>query len=337
MNSVLDTESPQLVVLNGDLITGENSFLQNSTDYIDMMVQPMLERGVPWASAYGNHDSDFNLSREAILDREQQHPNAKTTSMVPGREAGVSNYYLPIYPSQGSDEPSLLLWFFDSRGGAYFQETDESGERLEQPNWVDDSVVDWFLSTNSQLAKAYGRQVPSLAFVHIPTNASRAFQTEVGPQPHYEPGINADYPLAQQSQGWCVGGSRDQSCSYGGQDLPFVKAIASTPGLIGLFSGHDHGDTWCYRWDTVLSDIGFSGNGVSLCFGQHSGYGGYGTWIRGARQILVTEEMLRHHEVETWIRLEDESVVGHVTLNSTYGDDRYEKTPDKHTTCPTCE
>ena len=57
MNTVLDTESPQLVVLNGDLITGENTYRENSSDYVDSIVRPMVERGLPWASTYGNHDS----------------------------------------------------------------------------------------------------------------------------------------------------------------------------------------------------------------------------------------------------------------------------------------
>jgi len=53
MNTVLDNESPQLVVLNGDLITGENTYLSNSTYYVDRIVQPMIQRGLPWASTYG--------------------------------------------------------------------------------------------------------------------------------------------------------------------------------------------------------------------------------------------------------------------------------------------
>jgi len=53
MNSVLDDESPQLVVINGDLITGENTYLYNSTYYIDRIVQPMVQRGLSWASNYG--------------------------------------------------------------------------------------------------------------------------------------------------------------------------------------------------------------------------------------------------------------------------------------------
>ena len=81
----------------------------------------------------------------------------------------------------------------------------------------------------------------------------------------------------------------------------------------------------------------FFGNGVNLCFGQHTDNDGYGTWIRSSRQILVRDEMLQHQELDTWIRLEDGSVVGPVTLNSTFGLDWYEKTPNKLTKCPTCD
>jgi hypothetical protein len=80
-----------------------------------------------------------------------------------------------------------------------------------------------------------------------------------------------------------------------------------------------------------------AGNGVNLCFGQHTGYGGYGTWTRGSRQILVTEEMLKTFEAETWIRLERGEVVGHVSLNSTYGEDWYPATPNSHSTGPNDE
>lgn len=39
-------ETQQLVVLNGDLITGENSFLENSTQKIDQIVGPIVKRGM---------------------------------------------------------------------------------------------------------------------------------------------------------------------------------------------------------------------------------------------------------------------------------------------------
>lgn len=66
-----------------------------------------------------------------------------------------------------------------------------------------------------------------------------------------------------------------------------------------------------------------NGNGLNLCFNRHTGYGGYSDWARGARQIVVEEAKLGDNEVDTWIRLEDGSMSGRVTLNSTYGTDQY--------------
>lgn len=54
METVLSSEATQLVVLNGDLITGENTYKENSTNYIDRIVAPIVEVGLPWASTYGS-------------------------------------------------------------------------------------------------------------------------------------------------------------------------------------------------------------------------------------------------------------------------------------------
>lgn len=143
MNAILDAEAQQLVVLNGDLITGENTHLENSTSYLDIIVQPLVQRGLLWASTYGNHDQQFNLSTKALLRREQQrYPGLSLTkSMVQSPNAGTSNYYLPVYgKSKGSRVPVLLLWFFDSRGGSVFQEVDSDGVTVAVPGFVDDSV-----------------------------------------------------------------------------------------------------------------------------------------------------------------------------------------------------
>ena len=66
-----------------------------------------------------------------------------------------------------------------------------------------------------------------------------------------------------------------------------------------------------------------NGNGVNICFNRHTGYGGYSDWARGGRQIVVEESKLGEKVLETWIRLEDGSVSGRVTLNSTYSTDKY--------------
>lgn len=142
MNSILDVEHPQLIVLNGDLITGDDALRENSSHYLDEIVRPILQHGLPWASAYGNHDSAFNLSSQALFAREKRYRNSLTESMVDGDSAGVTNYFLPVYGSQKqtTDHPSLLLWFFDSQAGNYYQKHDEDGNEIPRPSWVDQNV-----------------------------------------------------------------------------------------------------------------------------------------------------------------------------------------------------
>ncbi|KAI1327774.1 Metallo-dependent phosphatase [Xylariaceae sp. FL0255] len=341
INEILDKETPGLVVLNGDLITGDNAFLQNATKVLDEIVGPLLDRDLTWASTYGNHDYQYNLSGHRILEHERKWPNARTNSMVPG-DVGVSNYYLPVYDNSCTDDvasctPELLLWFFDSRGGFKYQVLDANGSEIGNPDWVDEAVVDWFVKTNDNLVSQYEKVIPSLGFVHIPTYASYALQ-QIGVDPHQEPGINDDLPLAPQAQGWCQNGT-NANCFYGGQDTAFMQAISQTAGMMAVFSGHDHGDTWCYKWDQPLNILNTTitpTNNVSLCFGQHSGYGGYGNWVRGSRQVLVSKEGLKNFEAESWIRLETGNIVGAVSLNMTYGQDEYPATPDNMTYCPTC-
>lgn len=65
------------------------------------------------------------------------------------------------------------------------------------------------------------------------------------------------------------------------------------------------------------------GNGMHFCFGRHTGYGGYSDYARGGRHIVIEEDKLGQSVLETWIRLEDGTISGKVTLNATFGYDQY--------------
>lgn len=64
-----------------------------------------------------DHDSDLHVTREDIYDREKAYLNSLTRSEVNQKDSGVSNYYVPVYPNDSSTVPTMILWFFDSRGG----------------------------------------------------------------------------------------------------------------------------------------------------------------------------------------------------------------------------
>jgi len=308
MKDILGYEDPDFVVLNGDLITGENTFLTNSTKYLDVVVKPLVEHNVRWASAYGNHDSQFNLSREALFEEETKY-SLSYTQHSPIGFPGITNYYLPLYAQERDCDgtPLAILWFFDSQGGAPFQAAADS-ETI--PNWVEPYIADWFLNEQAFLKMKHGKDLPSLAFVHIPPTAFLTVQKNLlpnyGEESAHFPGLNDDVPLAAEGDGT--------------QDVPFMQALVDTPGLHSVYSGHDHGDAWCANWPNVTGVV----SGVSaphLCFCKHTGYGGYGRWNRGSRilELSFGTEM----EVATWVRMENGEVVQRVSLNETYGTDIY--------------
>ncbi|KAF1987830.1 Metallo-dependent phosphatase [Aulographum hederae CBS 113979] len=383
---VLSTESPDFVILNGDLITGENTYAANSSKYVDRIVAPLVEGGVKWGSTYGNHDSKVNLSREGMLGREMEYGGLSFTRRGPEGTDGVTNYMVPVYgPSsssssssfvdttathleeekeeaEGEDEekPIALLYFLDSRGGAAYNPPTPSTPDPEDniPNWVSPRTASWLSSLAATNKRKWGI-VPSLAFVHIPVYAFSEFQRQTLPLVRSDakgngnlkgkdttkfPGLNDDIPLSPQGIG-AVGDN-----TYAGQDIPFMNALLSIEGLHSVHSGHDHGDSWCGIWpDSVPQSPnndaaatpkkglgeGFAGNGRPfLCFGKHSGFGGYGNWNRGVRQLLLKFPLdfdktnaTTGFEVESWVRMQwgddHPQIVTRVGLNATYGIDEY--------------
>lgn len=325
MNAVLDAEKAiDLVVLNGDLITGENTFKENSSDYLYQIVAPMRSRNIPWASTYGNHDSKFNLSRDAIFQAEKDF-SLSYTQRIDTSLPGLTNYYLIVHSSDGN--PVAILWFFDSRGGSSFQH--DPPDQDDIPNWVADETAQWFTTTSKKIRTQHG-SLPGIAFVHIPPHPYLAVQQN-GLDPARFPGLNDDVPVSIQGRGH--------------DDDAFVKALEQEHSLHSIYVGHDHGSSWCGLWPSRAAkeqsqrtpqgehdeDLHHHG-GPFLCFSRHTGYGGYGDWDRGARIVQLSFEDLNgdgtftdegEMSVTTWVRMENGDVITLVTLNETYGTDIY--------------
>lgn len=96
-------------------------------------------------------------------------------------------------------------------------------------------VISWFRLTRDAIRQQEGRAIPSLAFVHIPPHAARAYQ-ETGRNPNLFPGINEE--LIGHQGDIC---DSDDKCKYSGADTAFMQTLVKTEGLMGVFSGHDHG------------------------------------------------------------------------------------------------
>lgn len=151
MESVLNNEHSNLVVLNGDLTSCEFVAPENVTNLIDHVTAPLKDRNMPFAATFGNHDMSKTCNTRAMSEHMWDSAKSKngrklsfTTSSVSGpyEQVGTSNYYIPVYASTGGGNPklSMMLWFFDSKGGRDFGKIDGNGKDVPVPGTVDDKV-----------------------------------------------------------------------------------------------------------------------------------------------------------------------------------------------------
>ncbi|KZV79965.1 Metallo-dependent phosphatase [Exidia glandulosa HHB12029] len=311
MRRVLADERPDYVVINGDLITGENTFRENLTKLIDEIVAPLNEVGVPFSSTHGNHDNNINITHAEEIQREQKVAPRSYTRFAPpgvGGDQGPGNYWVPIYKHASDPAPALVLWFFDSQAGIAKNSTFEN--QIPLNDWVDQSVVGWMESEIALQNKAWGPATErgAIAFVHIPPHIVESLQQTLNST--QDPGLNAD-ELGE--------GSTQSSWSFEttGNDGPFWDAIANQtllPNLHAVVSGHDHGNEWCKRSGPSPSQD------IVFCFAKHSGYGGYGQaeWGYGVRMFKFAPGSDVRRSVDTWIRLEEGEVRAKVRLDATY-------------------
>ena len=79
MEKVLDAEKPDLVVLNGDNITGGVDSPLENKQALNNLAQPMEKRGIKWAITFGNHDEDSTsksgINEEGMLEFYMSYPN----------------------------------------------------------------------------------------------------------------------------------------------------------------------------------------------------------------------------------------------------------------------
>lgn len=268
MNYALDDESPNLIVYGGDQITGENQLWENSTVFLDEIFAPALAHNTPFATIYGNHDESYNISHVQSFWYEKTRAKAKALSWTQMNDAssddpkGVFNYYIPVYAHENAHVPALLLWFFDSRSGTfnsgYFNVTDE---KWMSQDWVDPKAATWINGTAAQMKEQWGSLPKSLVYVHIPPSPAQAIGNgTVAKDPEGHPGIDYDEPVDIQGQ---------NGAAFWGRNTPdkaFWNAVTGTlgggdgSGLIAVTSGHDHGNDWCGRDDSV--------GPFTFCFGR---------------------------------------------------------------------
>lgn len=226
INEVLDTEKPDLVVFTGDII-----YAKPVTEGFDDIFNPVIERKIPWAYIFGNHDDEHGMSRAELMDYAVNKPFCLAQAGDKSLK-GVGNYILEVKSSQESKN-SAILYFFDS--GAY---TPIKG--LGTYDWFAANQIEWYSNQSAAYTKENGGvPYPALAFFHIPL---------------------AEYPQMKAEKYDQLIGSKDEKECNGKLNTGMFAAMRQAGDVMGTFVGHDHDNDYIGNYHDIYLAYGrFSG------------------------------------------------------------------------------
>ncbi len=245
MRKVIEREKPDLVMLTGDVVGSDNrkrAWLK--------VAQVMIDTKTPWAAMFGNHDAEYELTKEQTMDVIGGLPYNLT---IPGpiEVNGVGNYVLPIQSSTSS-KTAALCYVFD------VSETNDLPEGHSGVyNWIEESQVAWYKTQSAAFTERNGGvPVPALAFFHIPF-------------PEFDEVVGKSTTVGVQLEVY-PSSPRNRSNLY--------DAMQACKDVMGVFVGHHHNNNYIGCLDDIC-----------LAFGQASGRQVYGELGAGARVIVLYE------------------------------------------------
>jgi hypothetical protein len=205
VEKLIEKTNPDLVVITGDAVSGY-SWNGKDQDFYKShwhsWTKSMRRLEIPYAYTFGNLDDGADLTRKQIIELDKRHPYSYMMA-----EHGKSDYYLPIYSSNGQSV-TAVLWMFDTM--------DENC--MGVPNtWGCFEDLDWYDNESIGLAEEYGYMPKGLAFFHIPL-------------PEY---VN----MHNESPSY---GNRYEGINCPKANNGFFESILKLGNIKATFCGHDH-------------------------------------------------------------------------------------------------
>lgn len=245
IKQVLDDESPDLVVFTGDITTLDE--VEIAWNHISAL---LAEREIPWTFTAGNHDDEYALNREEIMNTILSQPYCAMKNVAQDIK-GSGNHVLPILSHAGNNTEALI-YCFDSNSYSKLKNVKGYG-------WLDLTQIEWYKKESCSFrAQNNNQPLPALAFFHI--------------------------PLPEYTEAWesldskRYGERNEKECAPAINSGMFVKMLECGD-VMGTFVGHDHVNDYI----ATLYDI-------ALAYGRASGgKNSYGDKIPGSRIIVLKE------------------------------------------------
>lgn len=245
IEEVLDAEKPDFVMFTGDQVYSDSVIAG-----FKALLRPVLERKVPFAFVFGNHDTQFELGHAEIYDFLQPLPY----SMMPVRDPGVESpdYAIEVLSSQG-DSIAAVFYCLDSH-------TKTQVKGIGRYAWLEPEQVVWYKDLSwAYQVKNQGTPVPALMFFHIPL---------------------PEVAMAWEDRDNMGFGHKGENVSSPVLSTGMFAAVKERGDVMGIFFGHDHDNDFAVTYHDVLLAYGryTGGNTVYNHIGKN-----------GARVIVLRE------------------------------------------------
>ena len=255
MGMALDYEKPDLVVFTGDNVhVGSDSKFKKGATAI---IQPLIDRDIPYAYTYGNHDADSGVSKEYQYSVYQTLGRCLTYN-ADDSIYGYGNCNIPIYSSVGNSI-AFNLWIIDSN--MYNNSTILSGY-----DSVHADQLDWFVRTDEALEQSQGHKVNSIVFQHIalPEIYNLLKESSSGSKTY----LGKTYAKELNSNAHGYLGEFPCPPSANGGEFDVLKSRGD---VLGVVTGHDHSNSFVGTWQGIdfiqMPGMSFRSYGDDNCRG----------------------------------------------------------------------
>lgn len=284
INAALEREKPDLVIYTGDQIKGYSKKFKKNPKIvektIDVLVEPVASRNIPFMVTYGNHDAQVGIDNIEQYKFYAKYPTFLSGNLRSKKDVGTAD--IQIY-SHDSDRPVFGLYIIDSHGKA----KDGAGYAP-----VDKKQIDWYVKRREELKNENGDYLPSLVFQHIPVPEffdviQKVPKRTKGAVPAYGVHENEYFVLRDETK--AAGGFMLESPASPDVNTGEFEAMSEKGDVLGIFVGHDHNNSFVVNY-----------KGVDLGYTQGAGFNVYGPGEnRGVRIFELDENSPREYKTYT--------------------------------------
>ena len=273
IDKMVEKEKPHLVIFAGD-VSSEIATKAELEEYLKALTAPLEARKIPWTASFGEQDTDGGLSAEAQISvfSSFDHCIIKNDFSY----GGTASHFLPIYKSGEGGEgssPVSGIWIMGQTGMLSLEENGASKDPILNDlrengtdyGYVMSNQIAWFMENQKVLDREAGGKMPTVMVCHTPVPEFNAV---------------AENPVEAK-----MSGNFGEAVSCSPLNSGLFTAILESRSVLGLYSGHDHLNTFSGKYCGIelgyCASIGYDGYGLGGTFDINNS-------LRGGRMIELS-------------------------------------------------